>query len=79
MSKSDSDTTNGPYELGWSDGYAEGYGARLVDVTEPFNPPANDFQVEAAARWLHSRLSAHIDYATAIGFVRGAVREGMKA
>ena len=75
----DNQTTNGLYELGWSDGYAEGYGARLVDVTEPFMPPANDFQVEAAARWLHSRMAAHVSYVDAIGLVRGMVREGMKS
>jgi hypothetical protein len=72
-------TQHDPYQLGWDDGYAEGYACRLSDVTESFMPPQNDFQVEAAARWVHSRMAAHITYVDAIGLVRGMVREGMKA
>jgi hypothetical protein len=36
------------YQLGWDDGYAEGYGARLVDLTELFMPAVTDAMVEAA-------------------------------
>lgn len=79
MSERQNQTTErGPYQLGWDDGYAEGYACRLADVTEPFNPPQSDFEVETAARWLHVRLAAHISYVDAIGLIRGAVREGMK-
>ena len=67
-----------PYQLGWDDGYAEGYACKLADVTEPFMPPTNEFQVEAAARWLHSKLAAHISYVKALGLVRGMIREGQK-
>jgi len=38
-----------PYQLGWDEGYAEGYGAKLVDVTELFMPAGVDHEVEAAA------------------------------
>ena len=64
------------YQLGWDDGYAEGYAVKLVDATEPFNPPSNEFQIEAAAEHLYSRLSAYIDYPAAIGLVRGMLKAG---
>ena len=63
----------------WDDGYAEGYACKLADVTEPFAPPKREFEVEAAARWLHSRLAAYCTYADAIGLVRGMVQAGMHA
>ena len=68
-----------PYQTGWDDGYAEGYACKLADLTEPFAPPQKEFEVESAARWLHSRLAAYLSYVEAIGLVRGMVREGKKA
>lgn len=66
-------TETTPYQLGWDDGYAEGYGAKLVDVTELFMPAGADREVEAAARYLMSKR-ADLSLADAIGLARGMFR-----
>lgn len=73
MSTSDPLSQSTPYQLGWDDGYAEGYGAKLVDVTEQFMPAGVDHEVEAAARYLMSKR-ADLSLADAIGLARGMFR-----
>lgn len=65
--------THNSYQLGWNDGYAEGYGAKLVDVTELFMPAGADQEVEAAARYLMSQR-AGLTLSDAIGLARGMFR-----
>lgn len=63
-----------PYQAGWSDGYAEGYAAKLLDVTEPFMPTGAPAEIEAAATWLQKKYSAYFsDRHEAIGLVRGVI------
>ena len=62
-----------PYQLGWDDGYAEGYAAKLEDVTELFMPAGCDHEIEAAAKYLCSKR-ASISYVDALGLVRGMFR-----
>jgi hypothetical protein len=61
------------YQLGWNDGYAEGYGCKLVDATEPFNPQhltAPDI-VEAVATMLQRRYASTFpDRPSAVGCAR---------
>jgi hypothetical protein len=74
------------YQTGWDDGYAEGFGKMLVDVTEPFNPTpdprvARITELEAAlkpfaniARFYDTR--GDLDFVSSqeirVGFVRRA-------
>ena len=65
------------YELGWNDGYTEGYAVKLVDVTEPFMPTEENFNIEKAARWFQTKYSvAFPTYSDAIGAVRGILKAG---
>lgn len=66
-------TRHDPYQLGWDDGYAEGYGAKLVDVTELFMPAGVDREIEAAAKYLASQR-ADLTFPQAIGLARGMFR-----
>ena len=66
------------YQLGWDDGYAEGYGAKLVDVTEQFMPAGADSEIEAGADYLMSKR-AGLSKADAIGLVRGIFRDARKS
>ena len=61
------------YQLGWDDGYAEGYGAKLVDVTELFMPAGAGREIEAGADYLLAQR-ADLTRADAIGLVRGIFR-----
>lgn len=65
------------YQLGWDDGYAEGYGAKLVDVTELFMPKGTDREIAAGALYLVSKR-ADISMADAIGLMRGIFRAANK-
>jgi hypothetical protein len=58
------------YDLGWNDGYAEGYACKLTDATEPFSPRSlNKAEaVEATAKRLHTRYG--IEQSEAIGAAR---------
>jgi hypothetical protein len=47
------------YELGWSDGYAEGYACKLQDVTESFMPKGSPAEIEAVAIWLQRKYSLY--------------------
>lgn len=48
------------YQNGWNDGYAEGYGKRLVNLTEPFSPKPPD-----ADEMIY--VAAHRDTLAALG------------
>jgi hypothetical protein len=45
-------TETASYQLGWNDGYAEGYGCKLVDVGSPFMPTGTAEEIEAMADYL---------------------------
>ena len=62
------------YDLGWSDGYAEGYGCKLSDATEPFAP--RSLNKAKAIEAVAARLVSHygIERSEAIGAARGMFR-----
>lgn len=63
------------YDRGWSDGYAEGYGAKLVDVGAPFTPAGTAEEVDRVAAWLRSRYAALVPTdADALGMARGMIQ-----
>ena len=66
------------YNLGFDDGYAEGYGAKLKDATEPFNPAAAELpeRIEEAADHIQRKYAKVFDgdRAGAIGLARSIAR-----
>jgi hypothetical protein len=69
-----SPTTRSSYQLGWDDGYVEGYACKLVDVTEPFMPSGDIPQIEAAADWLMRKHALVFTIRSeAIGIARGMI------
>jgi hypothetical protein len=63
------------YDRGFSDGYAEGYGAKLADVGAPFMPAGTAEEVERIADWLLARYAALVPTrADAIGMARGMIQ-----
>lgn len=63
------------YQRGWDDGYAEGYGAKLADVTAPFMPVSNAAEVERIADWLQEQYRTVVPTRSdAIGMARGMIR-----
>ena len=62
------------YQTGWSDGYAEGYGCKLADATEPFVPTlqVRPEEVTLVANWLmKTRPTQFRGMDEAIGLARG--------
>ena len=64
------------YQLGWNDGYAEGYACKLTDVTEPFMPSGDATEIEAVADWLQRKYGGTWlkNRSEAIGMARGMIR-----
>lgn len=65
------------YQTGWDDGYAEGYGCKLADATEAFNPSslAVPTAVEAVADMLLTNYAATFtDRLSAIGCARAMLK-----
>lgn len=65
------------YQSGWADGYAEGYGCKLADATEAFNPVslAIPHAVEAVADMLLTKYAATFaDRPSAIGCARAMLK-----
>ena len=61
------------YDLGWSDGYAEGYACKLADATGVFAPSSLEVPeaVEAVATYLMRKYSKTFgDRPSAIGCAR---------
>jgi hypothetical protein len=69
------------YDRGWNDGYAEGYGAKLADVSEPFMPTGSAAEVERVADWLQAKYAATFgaDRSEAIGMARGMLRAAVSS
>lgn len=68
------------YHTGWNDGYAEGYGAKLMDVGQPFTPAGTAAEVEAVAAFLRQRYAALVlTQADAIGMARGMIEAARAA
>ena len=63
------------YQLGWDDGYAEGYACKLIDITEPFMPTGSMAEIEAVASWLQNKYAKTFEgRSEAIGAARGMIR-----
>lgn len=63
------------YQLGWDDGYAEGYASKLADVTAPFMPTGDVAEIEAVADWLLRKYATTFtNRSEAIGAARGMIR-----
>jgi mono/diheme cytochrome c family protein len=65
------ETTKSPYDLGWGDGYAEGYAAKMVDVGKPFMPAGTAAEIEAMADYLMNKHVGQFTRPDAIGVARG--------
>ena len=66
------------YQLGWNDGYSEGYACKLADATEPFDPASSQLpdRIERAADHILKRYKALFgeDRSEAIGLARGIAK-----
>lgn len=64
------------YDLGWNDGYAEGYACKLADATAPFNPAsvAAPEMVERVADYIARKYAAHFNRIDALGLARAMLK-----
>jgi hypothetical protein len=60
------------YQLGWDDGYAEGYACKLADATESFRPASLQAPelVERVADHVARKYAAYFTRGDALGLAR---------